>query len=472
MKLLRRVLVLAAAALPAACAIGPDYQRPDKVMPVQEYHGVLSPQQAESYADLDWIQAFGDPRLDELIRIALDNNLDLQIAAARVEEYRGLARVSRGAMGPQVRGTGSTVPSAVGDEDASYSLGLALSWEIDLFGKLRRASEATRALLLASEDNARAVMATLVAEVATTWIELLDRDAELDIIRRTIKLQEDSLALVQSQNRNGVASGTEVQQAMSQLATTRAQLPITEQQRVETENRLRFLLGFPPDHVASAGTPGAFPAPPDVPVGLPAQLLTRRPDLRRLENELHSATAGVGVAQASRFPYLSIALTSFFGLVSPELARLFDGKDPAQELFAIGPAFDMPIYTSGVGKGNVEAARARARQAELAYRQGVLQSLREVSDSLSAQVRLGEFIAHNEERVASSRELLRLQQMRYRSGVVSYLEVIDAERQLFAAEVDLVRARRDRLVAYVLLYRALGGGWSQPEIDRLLSATK
>ncbi len=465
-------LLLLASALPAGCAIGPDYERPDDVVPVQQYHGTLSPQDARSYADLDWVQAFGDEELSGLIRTALENNLDLQIAVARVEEYRGLARVSRGAMGPQLRGTGSTSPSPVGDEDSSYSLGLALSWEIDLFGRLRRASEATRALLLASEDNARAVMATLVADVTSTWIELRALDEEIAIIHRTISAQEASLALVQSQNRNGVASGTEVQQARNQLATTRAQLPIAEQRRVAASNLLRFLLGFPPDRIAAGTLPAGFAPGPDIPVGLPGQLLSRRPDLRRLENELHSATAQIGVAEATRFPYLSIGLTSFFGLVSPELARIFDGDDPAQELFSIGPFFDMPIYTSGIGTGNVEAARARARQAELAYRSGVLQSLREVSDSLSAQQRYREFIAHNEERVEASREVLRLQQMRYRAGVVSYLEVLDAERQLFAAETDLVRARRDQLLAYVVLYRALGGGWSQAEIDRLLEDGK
>jgi multidrug efflux system outer membrane protein len=467
-----RALLLVASALPAACAIGPDYERPEDIMPVEQYHGALSPQDAESYADLDWVQAFNDPELARLVRTALDNNLDLQIAAARVEEYRGLARVSRGALGPQLRGVGSTTPSPVGDEDSSYTLGLALSWEIDLFGRLRRASEATRALLLASEDSARAVMSALVADVTSTWIELRALDEEIAIIHRTIAAQEASLTLVQSQNRNGVASGTEVQQARSQLATTRAQLPIAEQRRVEAQNLLRFLLGFPPDRVAAGFLPGGFPAAPDIPVGLPGQLLSRRPDLRRLENELHSATAQIGVAEATRFPYLSIGLTSFFGLVSPELARIFDGKDPAEELFSIGPFFDMPIYQSGIGQGNVDAARARARQAELGYRRGVLQSLREVSDSLSAQQRLEEFIAYNAERVEASREVLRMQQMRYRAGVVSYLEVLDAERQLFAAETDLTRARRDRLLAYVLLYRALGGGWSQAEIDRLLESDK
>ena len=203
-----------------------------------------------------------------------------------------------------------------------------------------------------------------------------------------------------------------------------------------------------------------------MPVGIPAQLLTRRPDLRALEQQLHAATAQVGVAQASRFPYLSIGLTSFFGLVSPELGRLFDSPDPATELFSIGPTLDAPIWTSGRGKGNVEAARAVARQADLAYRRGVLQALREVSDSLIAGDKVREFIAQNEVRTDASRDVLRLQRMRYRAGVVSYLEVLDAERQFFNAEIDLARARFDQLRAYVELYRALGGGWSDTELAR------
>ena len=188
------------------------------------------PQQAESFADLGWAVTFGDPELVELIRTAIENNLDLQIAAARVEEFRGLAKVERSRLGPQVSGTATTAPNPQSDEDASYAAGFGLSWELDLFGKLRRASESARAQLLASEDSARAVMTPLVADVATTWFLLRELDEEVQIISDTIKSQEESLALVQSLNRSGVASGTEEQQAIGQLATTRAQLPVAQQQ--------------------------------------------------------------------------------------------------------------------------------------------------------------------------------------------------------------------------------------------------
>jgi multidrug efflux system outer membrane protein len=464
-------LLSAAGATLAGCAIGPDYERPELPVPA-EYRGVLEPQQAQSVADLEWTEVFGDPELRTVIETALENNLDLMIAAARVEEFRGQSRVARSYLGPEIRGTGGTSPNPASDEDSSYSLGFSLSWEIDLFGRLRRADEAARAQLLASEDAARGVMNALVADVATTWFELRELDEEVAIIERNIRSQEASLDLVQALKRNGVASGTEEQQAISQLASTRAQLPLAEARRIQTENRLRFLMGYAPDAVPRSSAPFEFPVPAEIPAGLPAQLLARRPDLRQLENQLHAATANVGVAQASRFPYLSIGLTSFFGLLSPELARLFDGNDPATELFSIGPFADMPIYQSGRGTGNVEVARAQLVQSELAYRRGVLQAYRETSDALVLSDKVREFITQTETRVTAAREVQRLQRKRYRADVVSYLEVLDSERQTFQAEIELARAKLTQLQAYVELYRALGGGWSQAEIDRLLAETK
>jgi multidrug efflux system outer membrane protein len=454
------------------CAIGPDYQRPADLPVTPEYHNILTPQQAQSFADLDWVRTFEDPELVELIREAIEGNLDLSTALLRVEEARGFRRSTRGQLGPQLGVEGSTSPSAAGREDSVYSLGLALSWELDLFGRLRRADEAARAELLGAEYNARAVLSTLVADVASTWFELRELDEELEIIDRTIASQTESLALVESQNRAGVASGAEVQQALGQLATTRAQKPAAEQRRAQVENRLRFLLGYPPDRIARTQSPLDRPPPPELPVGLPAQLLERRPDLGVLEARLHAATARIGVAEATRFPYLSIGLTSFLGILSPELGRLLDADDPAAEVFSVGPYVNMPLFTSGVASGNVDVARAQARQAELAYRRGVLQSLREVSDALIAQVKLREFIEQSEIRESASRETLRLQRLRYLGGVVSYLEVLDAERQLFAAEIDLSRAKRDLLLAYVELYRSLGGGWSETEIERLLARAR
>jgi multidrug efflux system outer membrane protein len=349
----RQSLVAAIALALPGCAIGPDYARPELPAP-PEYRGVLAPQEAQSFADLAWADVFSDPELKSVIEMAVANNLDLKIAVARVEEFRGRARVSRSYLGPEIRGVGGTSPNSFSDEDSSYSLGLSLSWEIDLFGRLRRSDEAARAQLLATEDIARGVMNSLVASVATTWFNLRELDEEVAIIERTIVIQEESLALVRSLKRNGVASGTEEQQALSQLAATRAQLPLAQQRLVQTENLLRFLVGGVPGSVQRAQPPAAFPVPAEIPVGLPAQLLSRRPDLRQLENELHAATANVGVAEANRFPYLSIGSHRFSGS-SARHGRLLDGDDPAADLFSIGRTC---IYQSGQGAGT---SRLRAR---------------------------------------------------------------------------------------------------------------
>lgn len=441
------------------CAIGPDYERPPLPAPV-EFRGVLSPQEATSFADQHWAEVFHDPELQRVIETALANNLDLKIAAARVEEFRGRARVARSYLGPNLSLGGDTSPSPGTPDDSSYSLGLTLNWEIDLFGRLRRANEAARAQLLATEDFQRGVVNALVADVATTWFRLREIDEEIAIIERSIASQAASLDLVRSLKRNGVASATEEMQALSQLSATRSQLPRAELNRVQTENLLRLLLGAEPGPVAPTPQLSGFVVPDDIPVGLPAQLLARRPDLRQLENELHAATASVGVAEATRFPYLSLGLTSFLGLISPELSRLLDGDDPAQDLFSIGPFVNMPLYQSGFGTGNVEVAKAQLRQSELAYRRGVLQAYRETADALVVTDKTRSIISESVIRRDAALRLQDLQIRRYRAGVVSFLEVLDAERQLFAAEIELSQSRLERILGYVDLYRALGGGWT------------
>jgi multidrug efflux system outer membrane protein len=454
----RSLLAAAVALALAGCTIGPNYTRPELPVPV-EYRGVLAPQDAQSFADLNWAEVFNDPELKTVIQAALLNNLDLKIASARVEEYRARVRVARSYYGPEIRGVGNTSPSPGTPDDSSYTLGLSLNWEIDLFGRLRRANEVTRAQMLAIEDVQRGVVNALVADVASTWFRLRLIDEEIAIIERTIRSQEASLELVRSLKRNGVASATEEMQALSQLSATRSQLPTAEQNRVQAENLLRFLVGGEPGPVARSATLTVFPVPEDIPVGMPAQLLARRPDLRQLENLLHAATANVGVAEASRFPYLSIGLTSFFGLISPELGRLIDGDDPATELFSIGPYIDMPIFQSGRGTGNVDVARAQLLQSELQYRRGVLNAYRETADVLIVTDKVRSNIAENQVRRDAALRLLDLQHKRYRAGVVSYLEVLDAERQLFAGEIELARAQFTRVQGYFDLYRVLGGGW-------------
>jgi multidrug efflux system outer membrane protein len=454
------VLAVAVALILGGCAVGPDYKRPADLPAPVEFRGVLSPQEAASFADQHWAEVFNDPELRQVIETALANNLDLKIAAARVEEFRGRARVARSYLGPNLSLGGNTTPSPGTPDDSSYSLGLTLNWEVDLFGRLRRASEAARAQLLATEDVQRGVVNALVADVATTWFRLREIDEEIAIIRRTIESQEASLELVRSLKRNGVASAAEEMQALSQLAATRAQLPQAELTSVQTENLLQLLLGSGPAPVARTRQAGAFSVPDDIPVGLPAQLLARRPDLRQLENELHAATANVGVAEASRFPYLSIGLTSFFGVISPELGNLLNGRDPAQELFSVGPFVSMPIYQSGFGTGTVEVAEAQLKQSELAYRRGVLQAYRETADALVVTDKSRGIISETVIRRDAALRLLDLQKQRYKAGVSSYLEVLDAQRQLFASEIDLSKSRLTRVVGYVDLYRALGGGWT------------
>ncbi len=320
--------------------------------------------------------------------------------------------------------------------------------------------EAARAQLLATEDFQRGVVNALVADVATTWFRLREIDEEIAIIERTIVSQGSSLDLVRSLKRNGVASATEEMQALSQLAATRSQLPQAELTRVQTENLLRLLLGDGPGPVSRPGQPFVFPIPDDIPVGLPAQLLARRPDLRQLENELHAATANVGVAEASRFPYLSLGLTSFFGVISPDLGKLLNGNDPAQELFSVGPFVNMPLYQSGYGTGTVEVSQAQLKQSELAYRSGVLQAYRETADALAVTDKTRDIIAETIIRRDAAYRLLDLQKKRYKAGVVSYIEVLDAERQLFSSEIELAQSQLSRVVGYVDLYRALGGGWT------------
>jgi multidrug efflux system outer membrane protein len=454
-----RVLAWAVSVTLAGCTIGPDYERPQDLPAPAEFRGVLEPQEAASFADLAWAEVFNDPELRPLIETALRSNLDVRIAAARVEEFRAQVRVARSYLGPEVRVTGNTAPSPGTPDDSSYTLGLILNWELDLFGRLRRATEATRAQLLATEEAQRGIVASLVAEVASSWFLLREIDEEILIIERTIASQQASLDLVRSLKRNGVASAAEEQQALSQLAATRAQLPQAQQRRVQAENALRFLTGGEPGPVARAGAAKPFPVPDQIPVGLPAQLLARRPDVRQLEQQLHAATASVGVAEANRFPYLTIGLTSFFGLISPELGRLLDGDDPAQDLFSIGPYLDMPVFQSGRGVANVDAAKAQLLQAELAYRRGVLNALRETADALVVTDKVRGVIAESIVRRDAAARVLDLQHKRYKAGVVSYIEVLDAERTLFAAEIDLSQARLSQAQGYVDLYRALGGGW-------------
>lgn len=446
-------------------AIGPNYQRPS-IAPPPAYRGVTSPE-AHSLADAQWFDVFADPALNALITEALDNNLDLRSAVARVEEFRARAGLARAQLGPTVNGVFQTSATPKPDIDNSYLGGLVFNWEIDFFGRLRRGSEAARADLLATVASARATMASLVSDVAQTWFTLRALDEQAAIAHRTIATQEQSLDLVRTLMRGGLASGAEESQAINQLATTRATLPAIERQQIQAENLLSVLLGRPPQAVPRSPTPDALPVPAQIPAGLPSGLLARRPDIAAAEASLRAATARVGVAMASRIPIPQIGLTGTLGMVSSALNDLFTGDETGAAISSFGPFATVPLVDTGRGRQNVAIARAQVREAELAWRTTVLLSLREVADALATVDRVREEIAQNEVRVRASRESLRLTELRYRGGVTSYLEVLDTQRQLFSAEIDLSDSRRTLLLGYVELYRSLGGGWSNDQLLKL-----
>lgn len=466
-----RTASLAAAILCAGgCTVGPTYQRPT-LSPPSVYRGQITPEQAQMLVDLDWFTQFNEPGLENAVKSAIDQNLDLRFALARVEEFRARARFARVQLFPDVRYAFQTTPATQVQEavDNAYSAGLAFNWEIDIFGKLRRASEAARADLLSTEDTARAVMSSLVTDVAQTWIDLRRLDRQRAIIIDNVRIQEDALSLVRELLKSGVTSALEEQQALNQLATTRAQLPQTELAILQGENFLSLLLGKPPEPAVRADPSAPQPLPPTVAAGLPAEILERRPDIVAAEHQLHAATARIGVAVANRFPFPTISLTSFLGTASTTLKGIFTGAadDSGTGVFSWGLNAGGPLIDFGRGRASQQVFEAQAEQAALSYRQTILVAFREVADALAAREKTRETIVQHELRAASAGENVKLSTLRFRAGVSSYLEVLDAQRQLLAAQLDLESSRRDELNATIELYRALGGGWSNAELARL-----
>ena len=454
---------LLAALLVAGCTVGPDYKRPDQAVP-ENHRGLAGPASPESLADLTWWQVFKDPALQSLVSEALKNNRNLAVAAARVAESRALYGVSRADLWPQV-GYGANAQrqkaGATGFDPTtfnSFQVSGSVSWEIDLWGKIRRGNETALAQLLASEDNRRGVVLSLVTDLAQAYLELRELDSELDIVRRTIATRQATLDLFNKRLLGGVSNKLETTQAEAALAQTEAVLPSTRLSIVQKENQISLLVGRTPGPVARGEV--LIDATKDiaVPAGLPSALLERRPDVRQAEQLLHAACAQVGVAESSFFPQLS--LTGGAGYGSAELSSLLNA---GSFLWNIGAGLTGPIFQGGRIRRNLEAAQARLDQARATYEQTVLTAFGEVSSSLEAHVRYAEVSAAQEKNVTALREAEKIALMRYEGGVSNYLDVLDAQRQLFSGEVSYVQALRDRLRTVVQLYRALGGGWNTPE---------
>jgi outer membrane protein, multidrug efflux system len=442
----------------SGCAVGPNYKRPSVPVPPQFYGEEAAVAEARSLADLPWWELFDDPVLKALIDVALRSGFDARLAAARVEEARALYGVARGELWPSVGYEGAwqrlradQLVNPGGEGQTRWTANVGFSWELDLFGRIRRQTEAARAQYLATEEARRGVLLSLVSDVATAYFELMELDAELLIAKRTTAAFQDTYELFERRLEGGAASALETARAEASLGAVAAQIPEIERDIVAKENQLNFLLGRPPQPIARDGP--WPPAPPEVPPGLPAALLERRPDVRQAEEQLVAANAGVGAAKARFFPTLS--LTGLFGNVSPELGEIFSNG----RTWSIASSLVGPIFAGGRIKRNYEAAQARFEQGKVLYEAAVTNSLREVSGALVDRTKLVETERQRARTVKAYTEAVRLANLRYRSGLSAYFEVLDAQQQLFPAEISLVQTHRDQLLAVVNLYRALGGGW-------------
>ncbi len=466
-----RTLVAAAALAATACSFAPAYRRPEAGVP-QDFR-LAKPNETASVADLPWWEVFRDPTLQELIREALANNQDLALAAARVDEARATVGISKADFYPQVvagaaGGYGHLYSDKIipgGKAQARYTLEADVSWELDLFGRVRNSRDAAYADLLATEDGRHAVVLSLVSGVAQAYLELRALDLQLEIARSNTETRRGTLELFETRSRGGIASDLEVNQARSDLAVTMAAIPETEMLIWMKEHELSVLLGRSPGPIARGAALTDTPLVPDLPSGVPARLLARRPDLLAAEQNVIAAGARVGVAVANRLPALT--LTGFVALDARTVPDVFTPGALAWN--AVGGLL-APIFQGGRLKYAEEAARARLDQSIAAYRKAVEVALREVSDASAGVVKLRDVRSARQTQVKATTTAARLALARYQGGVSSYLEVLDAQRQQFDAQLSLASTVRDQLTSVVQLYRALGGGWQQQEPPAVASA--
>jgi multidrug efflux system outer membrane protein len=446
----------------AGCTVGPDYRR----------HQVDAPQafrfedkDAREMANTAWWEQFGDPTLDRLIHVALAGNKDVKIAAARIDEFLGQYMSTRSLMLPQVgaslTGQRQRLPAselrqfAPGIESVleQYEAALSVSWEIDVFGRLRRQTEAARAAVLSSEEGRRATILTLVASVASTYITLRELERQLEIAKATSESRKGSFLLFKDKFEGGTVSELELAQTQSEYEASLVTIPQLQAQIGQQENALSILLGRNPGPIPGGQPLGAL-GPPVVPAGLPSQLLERRPDLRQAEQDLVAANAQIGAARAQYFPVIS--LTGLLGSLSNEFSGLFKG--PAK-IWSYAANASVPIFTGGGIAGQVASAEARQQQALLRYQKSIQVAFQEVSDALLAHTKAREQLGFQARQVRTLRTYLELARLRYDEGYTSYIEVLDAERNLFNAEVSYAQTQSLVLISLVNVYKAMGGGW-------------
>jgi len=454
------------------CAVGPDYKRPSIESPAVWR---IEVKDSQEMANTAWWHQFNDPVMNSLIEEALKHNTDLRIATARIEEYVGRYWVGRSGLFPQIGANAQAGRSRISEEGATplstqtenpadfYQGVFNGSWEIDIWGKLRRATEASRADLLATREARQAVILSLVSAVANGYILLRDLDKQKEIAVQTAKVREDAYKLFKQRFEGGVISELELNQVKSEYEQALATIPQIEKQVAFQEHALSQLLGRNPGSIARGKSIDELILPV-APAGLPSDLLEKRPDIRQAEQVLIAANARIGVARAQYFP--TISLTGFFGWASADLSNLFTGS---ARVWSWAGNLTAPIFTGGAITGQVKAAEAIQQQALLSYRNAVQTAFREVEDALVDQKRTREQLAAQQRQVDALREYTRFARLRYENGFTSYLEVLDAERSLFSAELSYAQTQGGLFAALVNLYKATGGGWVV-EADKLTAA--
>jgi outer membrane protein, multidrug efflux system len=476
------------------CTVGPDYRRPNvevpgtyrepAARPAAEPSGSSeqasgqpaesSPETAQaggsgqatqaaaqSFGDQKWWEVFQDPQLQRLIRAALEQNYDVRIAATRILEAQAVLGLTRADQLPTVNagasGTNNRFPAqklAPDYEDSATSVSVSVFWALDFWGKYRRATEAARANLLATEWARRAVISTLVSNVAASYFQLRSDDHQLEIARRTLASRRESLALTRTLQEGGAGTMLDVRQAEQLVAIAAESIPELERRIHEQENFINTLLGNNPGPIDRGMALTEQPLVPDVPAGIPSRLLERRPDIRAVEAQLVAANARIGVAKAAYFP--DITLTAIGGYRSAALSSLFAGS---AGLWSLGANALQPIFTGGRIRSGVRLSEARKEEMVLTYQQTIQQAFRGVSDALVGYQKTRQFRQHQEELLIAARDAARISDERYRGGTTSYLEVLTNETNAFNAELGLAQARLNELVTLVDIYRNLGGGW-------------
>jgi outer membrane protein, multidrug efflux system len=451
---MRSALLVIAIALLAGCTVGPNYRRPALDVPTT-YRNADQPPATTSLGTEKWWEVFQDAELQKLIRTALDRNYDVRIAASRILQAQAQVTITRSQEFPQVSALGGDIGEKISIFGyTAFELQGALSWSPDFWGQYRRATEAARASLLASEWNRKLVLSTVVEDVASAYFQLRELDLELDIAKSTLSSRQESLQLTNTLERGGATSLLDVRQAEQLVETAAETIPETERLIATYEDMLSTLMGENPHDIPRGLPLTEQPLPTEIPAGLPSELIERRPDIQQAEQQLVAANAQIGVARAQLFP--SLPLTGAGGAESTNLATLLLGSG-----WNYTAALTQPIFTAGKLRANLKLAQAQQQQALLTYQETIQQAFRQVSDALISYTKYREFREHQDLLTTAAQGAASLSETRYRGGAASYLEVLTNETNYFAAELNLARARLSERLALVQIYNALGGGWEQ-----------